>query len=393
MKGDFNMNKRNKTLTFLVLFLVAFGMSFAVGMTNMVGVDNAVIQVPDGGQFLLATDGDSALDAVSATANNMTGLPQGDDLFAGAYEEYTVIVNASDADGFADIDYILISLVTGAGANVSTIQFTGSTGLFTEVVGASYIRLGSATNVSGTNDVDLTVPFAIEWEMGAQTDLDLNITVIDATQGDTESINLNLDVIATLTLSDSTLFTYAEYLNGEHFGTMQLTYHYTGYTTTYPTAAETDFWITRSAIVSEQVGSRSWEASSYADATGIATWSNVLAPEVNEEVTLTMSLFAVDQAGGASDTSLMSTTYTDTTQINPNAPLPEDREPRDGIVPVIPNIFGTMEGAILVGVAAVVVMGTGLYISKKGTTSKRTRKSTRKSTRKKRKKKAKRRRR
>lgn len=342
------MEKKWKALGFLIILLASFGIATSM-MGSVIVVEPVAIAPQE--VFSLATDGDSQLDAVAANANNITGLTRGDDLLAGAYEEYTIVANASDVDGHGDIDAISISLISGASTNLTTITFTpASGGTFTETTGATLIRLGSATNVSSGNDVDLTVPFAIEWEMGAKTDLDLNITCTDATPGDTEQLNLNLDVIATLTLSDSTLFLFDEYEKFEHFGTMSLTYHYTGYSSVYPLGAETDFWVTRAATPTVQIGERSFQADSYADGTGVATFSSISASDTQAGGhTETWTLFAVDEGGGSSDTSLMATTNTDTVSIRSVAP--KDREPRIGEI-LWPEEL-TYYVVIFVGIAAV----------------------------------------
>jgi len=374
------MNNRKKALCFLVLVLVVFGGAFAMNMFSTTPATESLnIGEPVNNYGVAAA---AATDAVGPVANNVTNPRGGDDLLAGAYETYTLVVNASDADGFADILNITVAFVASA-APATTIAgfFCDTTGAAVAVselsTGAAKIRYVSATNVSATNDYDITILFKVEWAMGAQTDLDLNVTVYEAAASASTIKNVNLDVIATLTLSDAILFTYTEYASNEHCGTMSLTYHYTGYTTLYPLGAETDFWVTRSAITSESIGSRSYESSSYTDSTGVAIFSTILAPDVNNIVTDTMTLFAVAQSGGASDTSLMATTNTDTCLVNPSANT-DGRTTREDAGTLLP--FNSFEGFVLIGAASIIVVGGGIYITRKGSSTGTRRKSTRKRT-------------
>ena len=386
------MNRKNYTMIFMTMLLVSFGFGFAGTMlqTNAANLGVSDIETPINPVKEFGLSADPAVTAVGLTTNNITGLTT-DDLFAGAYATYTVVANVSDADGWKDIDNVTIKFEKAQVVQWSFL-YTNSTNTTAEQTNPTYVTLGTTSVAHGTNTINVTAAFTVNWAAAEIDDVDLNVSVHNATVLYSASVlaNINLDIQTELTCSDATLFTYNEYLNGEHYGTMALTYHYTGFTTTYPKAAGTDFWITRAAITAETVGARSWESASYSDTTGIAIWNQVIAPEVNDVVTETMTIFAVTQGGGSSGTSIMNTGTSDTVIVNPNAPLPEDRETRvDGIV--IEGPFNSFEGFVLVGVAAVVVFGGAYYMSNMKTTAKRKpRKRKRKTTKRKTKRKRKR---
>lgn len=366
------MNTKRKILCLALLLMLITGMPFMASMLGTQPVDKNMMAVQPGGGFKIAAVGDSALDAVAANANNLTPSGHGDDLLAGAYEQYTIVVNASDGDGFADIDFIWVRFISGAGANLSMITFTGATGLFTESVGATLIRLGAATNISAANVVDLTIPFAIEWAMGAQIDMDINITVWDGAQGDTELLNLNLDVIATLVCgTDLLLFTYAEYLNEVSFGTMTIgPWYYTGYAALYPLGAETDFYVARAAVVAESIGTATYVDSAYVDGTGISSFNNIVSPDVNQAVNVTYYFYPVIGGSGAAGTKLNATSYGDSCIVNPDAKPTSEQTPRV----IGSDLFATPEGVMLIGgAAAVLLVGTYVAYNKSGSTRARRR--------------------
>ena len=348
------MENKKKIFCFVVLFALMFG---GMGFASFTAPTDAAIEpIRPGGNFLVAAD--PAVDAVSNTANNISGLTA-DDLFA-TLTQYTFVANVSDADGYVDIDNVTITFCKAA-VDYFSVLYVVSTGVFTEASGATYFRIGSATNISagaGTA-IDLTIPFHIEWAMLEIDDIDVNVSVSNATVLNSASVlaNINVDMQTQLTCSDADLFVYPEYLTGSPFGGMELTYHYTGFTTTYPLAAETDFWVSRAAVTSEGVGARAWDSTGYDDSTGVAQFDDIIAPDVNEETTFTFTLYAVNQAGGSADTSLMAVSTTDTVVVGPNAPYypPDDDSPF-----ISPDIFGTPEGVMLIG-GVVVVFGAGTY--------------------------------
>jgi hypothetical protein len=373
------MKRRNKIICLALLFIIAFGGMYLVPM--MMNNNQAFVNIePTNGRFVVAAA--SALDAAGPNENNITaadGTPvdnHGDDLLAGNYEQYIICVNASDADGYGDIDNIFAALQTGAGANVCVFEWarTGANTL-TEGVGAANVVLGTWSNVTGANDVDIMIPFSIEWDMGTQTDLDLNITVDEGgAQVAKVEVNLNLDVVATTTMSDVGLFDYVDYLNGANMGTAHVTYHYTGYTTIYPLGAETDFYAWRAAVPSEGITQRSWIDTSYTDGTGVAVFSGIMAPDTNTRQLLNFSMVAVDNGDGANATDLnAATTYASAVYVDPSAPThPED----DDGGWVFPPIFDSLEGTLLVGGVAVVLMTGAYYAYGRSASSKPRRRST-----------------
>lgn len=383
------MNTKRKILCLMLLMTLIVGMPF-LAMTIMPNVseDRTVIERPDG-NFIVAAAATS--DAIATGANNITntrGAAASNYVFAGAYELYYLVLNVSDADGFADILNVTAEFVTTASPGVSLGGFFCDTATATVTVtelvaGAGNVRLAAgSTNISAGNVIDITIPFRFEWAIGSQTDVDINVTVMEAAASSELTKDANIDIVGTLSMSDTTMFAYAEYFDGEAFGTIGLTYHYTGYTTIYPLAAETDFYVSMAAVSTEGIVARAWESTAYDATTGIASFNNIVAPNTLTEITLTFTEYAVTQSGGSGGTTLMSTIYTDTVVVSPNAKPVSERTTRDGAI-IGADFFSDFGGVILIGGAAVVFMAGAYMYSQKSVTS--TSRTTRKRSTKKRK--------
>ncbi len=132
-----------------------------------------------------------------------------DNLYA-LYKDYTFTSNVSDADGFADIDYIEMSCYSGSA--YWTVRYDEDIDTFSEEAGASYITLqGASAAVEAGNDIDVTWEIQIEWAHGDLTNYDLRQYVVDdEPESDTDDYDLNydyetrLDITTGPTLSDGT---------------------------------------------------------------------------------------------------------------------------------------------------------------------------------------------
>ena len=123
-----------------------------------------------------------------------TNLDDTDNLY-GRYKLYEFSVSTTDADGYADINYIELRLYDYGTTTLRwTVRYTESTNAFTEESGASYIELtGSTYNKDGSN-LDVTFKLYIEWAHGDWTDDDLYQYVIDGSSiTDTDSYDSNYD--------------------------------------------------------------------------------------------------------------------------------------------------------------------------------------------------------
>jgi hypothetical protein len=382
------MNNRKKALCFLVLVLIAFSGAFAVNMFNTAPIAEPLDIGQPVNQYGVAAAATST--ALGEGTNNVTNtrgtLGSAQYMLAGAYETYYLVLNVSDADDAIEILNVTAEFVVSAALGTSKFGFlavtTGVTVAVTELsTGASNVRLiAGSTNVTTATTQNITIPFKLEWALGSVTDLDINVTVYEAAASSELTKNTNIDVIGTLDLSDTTMFTLAEYKTGEAFGTIGLTYHYTGLTTIYPLAAETDFYVSMAAVTAEGIGARAWVSTAYAEGTGIASFNDIIAPESNTIQTLTFTEYAVVQAGGYTGTDLVSGTHTDTVIINPSANT-DGRTTRDD--DGISSPFNSFEGFVLIGMASIIVIGGGVYITRKGSSTSTRRRSTRKRTTKK----------
>lgn len=122
----------------------------------------------------------------------LTNPDDTDNLYA-VYKDYLFTSNVSDADGFADIDYIEMSSYSASA--YWTVRYDEDTDTFSEQVGASYIVLGgsSAASESG-NTIDITWVIEIEWAHGDLANYDLRLyTVDDEPESDTDDYDLNYD--------------------------------------------------------------------------------------------------------------------------------------------------------------------------------------------------------
>ena len=125
----------------------------------------------------------------------LTNPDDTDNLYA-VYKEYIFTSNVSDADGFADIDYIEMSCYS-AGA-YWTVRYDEDTDTFSEQAGSSYIILGgsSSANEAG-NDIDITWYIEISWSHSSLDNYDLRLYVVDdEPESDTDDYDLNYDYIS-----------------------------------------------------------------------------------------------------------------------------------------------------------------------------------------------------
>ena len=368
------MKRKKKVICLLLLVLMVSGMAFMGTTMLSTNTEPATIDEPIGGFEIAAAATSDALGVATNNITNANGVAGALYCFAGAYEAYTLVVNASDADGYTEIMNITVEFVLGATA-YGGFYYDSVTGVMTELAAsATNVRIGAYSNISATNDVDLTVSFHFEWAMQTRANMDINITVMEAAASTELTKDTNIDIVATLTLSDATFFTYSEYSQNEAYGTCNLKYHYTGYTTIYPSTTETDFWVTRAAVPSEQVAERSWENGAYSS--GIATWTTIIAASTGSGHTETFTLFAVSDGDGASGTTLMATTNTDTVIVQ-SSPIIGDRTTRDEVIPVGFDV--SSEGAmVMIAVATVFIIGAYMMYGRNTTVTRKRRRTTKK---------------
>ncbi|MGY5872262.1 MAG: hypothetical protein RTV72_08465 [Candidatus Thorarchaeota archaeon] len=95
---------------------------------------------------------------------------------------YIITSNVSDAEGFADISYVELSLWDNSrSTEIWRIRFTESTNTFSIELGSEYIQLGSGCTYtkSGFN-IDITWSIKIDWDHQDLSNIDFKQYVIDS---------------------------------------------------------------------------------------------------------------------------------------------------------------------------------------------------------------------
>ena len=300
----------------------------------------------------------------------ITNFDDTDNLYGGAYSQYVMTLNVSDAEGSGTVANVTAEF-TGAGASflwLNTTTYHATTGCVTQPTGDTLLTLVSSTNTTtGAGlTLNITITFEVEWAMADADGVALNVTTWDDSgASDTDSKVDYVDFDTDLTLASDVFFTYTEEGQGDLMTLNTLTYSYENSGgDNYPLAAETDFWVSRAARAGWAI--EYYEAASYAQSTGIATWTPMRATD--NEHTDTFTLYAVNQDGGGADTSLMESAHTDTINIIEGSPGTQTPRP---IIDTGIDWLATPEGMGILIVAMVVIGGGGYYYFGRNTVASR----------------------
>lgn len=146
------------------------------------------------------TYGDASNSAPSNDACSITNPDDSDNLYA-QLRDYTIVANVSDADGYADLTTIDVTLQTGTPTERITFRYNEDTDTFSELSGSTTAWTldtdSSSASKAGT-DVSLTYVFTPEWDATEEADLDLKLVSTDGTDTDTDTYDLNYDVVTNL---------------------------------------------------------------------------------------------------------------------------------------------------------------------------------------------------
>ncbi|TET06654.1 MAG: hypothetical protein E3J86_14760 [Candidatus Thorarchaeota archaeon] len=123
---------------------------------------------------------------------------------------YVITSNVSDAQGYADVDYVELSLWDNTRSNeVWRIRYTESTNAFTIELGAANITLTGSSYVKSLNDIDITWVLKIDWDHIDLSNVDVRQYVVDeSTESDTNwyesdwNVETRLDYSVSPSLSD-----------------------------------------------------------------------------------------------------------------------------------------------------------------------------------------------
>ncbi|MCK5390478.1 MAG: hypothetical protein KAJ36_08300, partial [Candidatus Thorarchaeota archaeon] len=189
------------------------------------------------------------------------------------YRQYEITANVTDEDGFAEIDYLELTLTSDDQfTEYWTVRYDEDTNLFTEQSDPSnYITLdtGSSSAIESGNNIIRFVPFSVNWNHPDVVNTDLKSEVYDANpSSDLDYYEVNWDIETRLDLtSGPTLDDGSGTLDrGDVDGSMTASgiVTYRG-SALIPSASDIDIWISSSEY-GTQIGP--WEATNYEDVTG-----------------------------------------------------------------------------------------------------------------------------
>lgn len=256
------------------------------------------------------------------TAAICTNPDDTDNMYGGNYKTYLITANITDSDQASDIANVTI--IFRAITEMVSMQWINTTNAWAELAGTSAITtfIGTGTNTTHANQMNITLSMQWDWTFPDTDDIDIIIQIY-ATDGTevNDTANVNYEVDTDLTVASTELFVDANVQENDNLllNTMKYSYEDSG-GDNYPLAAETDFYITRTAGSGANIyPAVSYESASYSDSTGIATWNSPRGTSTGNEHTETWTILAVDNGDGASGTTLMTSTKTDTVIINSGA--------------------------------------------------------------------------
>lgn len=355
------MGKKRKIMGLAVLFaMILLPMMGGIMMSLPQGVHNEVGVNP------IKTYGLSA-DPSVGTAAICTNIDDTDNMYGGRYKTYLITANITDSDSAQDIANVTIIFV--GSSELASMQWVNTSNVWAEVAGSTYIA-GTGVNTTHANDFDVTLSIEIEWAFPDTDDVDITVQVY-ATDGSevNDTANVNYDIDTDLTLASTEFITKATEPGGDLMAVNTLTYSYEDSVAgKFPLAAQTDFWVTRSASTAGAVvyAAMSWESTGYVDSTGVATFAAILSKGGGEH-TESFNLFAVAQAAGSAGTTLMGSTQTDTVSVEYAGVDPGED---DDIIPALDDL--TTEQIIVIIVIGVVGVGVIYYLVKGSSTTKKT---------------------
>ncbi|MHA1614271.1 MAG: hypothetical protein ACTSYJ_05455, partial [Candidatus Thorarchaeota archaeon] len=221
------------------------------------------------------------------------------------YRQYQITTTVSDDDGFAEIDYLEITLTSNDQlTEYWTIRYDEDTDLFTEQSDPSnYITLdaGSSSSIESGNDISATFFITINWNHPDIVDTDAKSEVYDANPS--SSLNyyeVDWDVETRLDMSSGPTLTDGSGTldRGDVDGSMTAsgTVTYLG-STLHPSASDVDIWISAPEY-GTQTGP--WEATNYEDVGGTFS-STVYADDLVGLDTYTFKAVSEGSGAGGSD--------------------------------------------------------------------------------------------
>ncbi len=232
--------------------------------------------------------------------------------FYGRYRDYQITVYVNDTDGFADIDYVELTLTSDdALTEYWTVRYDEDTGIFSETADpGNYVTLnaGSSSASKSGSVVNVTFHVGINWAHPVVADTDAKCYVVDQLAMSSEDyfevnwdVETRLDLSVGPTLNDGSGTQDRGNPDGSITASGTVTYLSS---TLHPLASEIDIYVSASEYGST-IGP--WEATNYEDVGGTYTVT-VYADDVVGQDTFTVKVVA--QGAGAGGTDLLNTTET-----------------------------------------------------------------------------------
>ncbi|KXH77043.1 MAG: hypothetical protein AM326_01890 [Candidatus Thorarchaeota archaeon SMTZ-45] len=136
--------------------------------------------------------------------------PDNTDFMYARLRYYVITSNVSDAQGYADINYIELSFWDNTRVTeVWRIRYTESTNVFSIELGPAYITLAGSSYIKSGNDIDITWMLKIDWDHLDLSNIDVRQYVVDdSAESDTNwyesdwNVETRLDYSVSPSLSD-----------------------------------------------------------------------------------------------------------------------------------------------------------------------------------------------
>lgn len=221
--------------------------------------ENATMTIQTGNDPNFDIWGPEEIEENNSPTNDQTpvcvNLDDTDNLYA-RYKEYQITANVSDSDGFADLDYLEISLYSNdRGTLYWTIRFDEDTAIFSEQSDVSNmitLNTTASTNATSGNTLNVTFYLTVHWNHTDISDADIRQYVLDDNpQSDTDYYEVNWDVETRLNYSMVPIV-YEDYGGGtDNRGNPDEWFSIEGNVTYYgsainPSSDEIDIWVNAS---------------------------------------------------------------------------------------------------------------------------------------------------
>lgn len=243
--------------------------------------------------------------AVDTTNTKVTNVDDTDNLYGGQYKTYTLVANTSYTGGGLKIANITVEFVI-AGTTYFSFKYLNSTNVVSEVTGATYVELGTYSNKTSGNYCNITINFKVEWAMSDTDNIDVNVTVWNATNSTESTKDANYDFDTDVVSSVTNMISATSVEAGKliTFTDTVLSYEDSS-AGDFPLAAESDVYFVRTPATGS---TDSWNPT-YTQSTGVVSLSalSITTDSIAAVETFTLSLY---NQGETSD-SVLDTTYSD----------------------------------------------------------------------------------